>query len=84
VEGAIAAASAGESEWLRGWFSGMSPTAFASLSADRGIDAEAFAAGYMTFFIYSGVIGIAALVLAIVIMRKAPPPSAEKPAEAPA
>lgn len=83
VEGAIAAASAGESEWLRGWFSGMSPTAFASLSADRGIAAEAFAAGYMTFFIYSGVIGIAALVLAIVIMRKAPP-IAEKPAEAPA
>jgi len=84
VEGAIAAASAGESEWLRSWFSGMSPTAFAALSADRGIDAEAFAAGYMTFFIYSGVIGIAALVLAIMIMRKAPPPSAEKAEPAPA
>jgi PAT family beta-lactamase induction signal transducer AmpG len=75
VEGAVAAAAAGESEWLRSWFSGMSPTAFARLSADRGIPAEAYAAGYMTFFIYSGVIGVAALVLAVLIMRKTPPPS---------
>lgn len=80
VEGAIAAANAGESEWLRSWFSGMSPTAFAKLSADRGIPAEAFAAGYMTFFIYSGVVGVAALVLAIVIMRKSPAHAKEAPA----
>jgi MFS transporter, PAT family, beta-lactamase induction signal transducer AmpG len=75
VEGAIAAANAGQTEWLRSWFSGMSPTAFANLSADRGIPAEAFAAGYMTFFIYSGAIGIAALFLAVLIMRKTPPPA---------
>lgn len=83
VEGAIAAASAGEMEWLRSWFSGMSPTAFARLSEDRGIAAQAFAAGYMTFFIYSAVIGIAALALAIIIMRKTPPPEAKRQ-EAPA
>ena len=78
VEGAIAAANAGETEWLRSWFSGMSPTAFARLSEDRGIPAEAFAAGYMTFFIYSGVVGIAALVLAALIMRKSPPPDQQQ------
>jgi MFS transporter, PAT family, beta-lactamase induction signal transducer AmpG len=73
VEGATAAAAAGETEWLRSWFAGMSPTAFAHLVEERGVPAEAFAAGYMTFFIYSGVIGIAALVFAIAVMRRSPP-----------
>jgi PAT family beta-lactamase induction signal transducer AmpG len=85
VEGAIAASAAGEMEWLRSWFAGMSPRAFAALSEDRGIPAEAFAAGYMTFFIYSAAIGVAALFLAIVIMRKTPPKADDAPAaEAPA
>lgn len=84
VEGGISAAAAGESEWLRSWFRGMSQTAFVHVSQDRGVPAEAFAAGYMTFFIYSGVIGVAALVLAIVIMRKAPPPGDSDGAAAPA
>ncbi|MGE0742982.1 MAG: permease [Hyphomonadaceae bacterium] len=70
VEGATAAAAAGQSEWLRSWFSGMAPNAFAHLSQERQIPAEAFAAGYMTFFLYSGVIGVAALVLAVFVMRR--------------
>jgi PAT family beta-lactamase induction signal transducer AmpG len=78
VEGSIAAAAEGGG-WLQGWFAGISPEAFASLSADRGIPAQAFAAGYMTFFIYSGVIGIAALVLALMIMRRTPRPAEEEP-----
>lgn len=83
VEGATAASAAGESDWLRGWFTGMSPRAFAHLVAERGIPAEAFAAGYMTFFIYSGVIGIAALVFALAVMRRQPPAAAtETPAPA--
>lgn len=85
VEGATAAAAAGETEWLRSWFTSMSPTAFAHLVQERGIPAEAFAAGYMTFFIYSGVIGIAALGFAIAVMRRQPPPvdtAAETPAPA--
>jgi PAT family beta-lactamase induction signal transducer AmpG len=73
VEGATAAASAGESEWLRSWFTAMSPTAFARLSEERGISAEAFAAGYMTFFLYSAVIGIVALILALLISRRGSP-----------
>ena len=85
VEGAIASAAAGESEWLRSWFTNISPTAFAHLVQERGIPAQAFAAGYMTFFIYSGFIGIAALVFALAVMRRQPPPSdAAKDAPAPA
>ncbi|QGZ96968.1 AmpG family muropeptide MFS transporter [Terricaulis silvestris] len=85
VEGAVAASAAGESDWLRGWFTGMSPTAFARLSTERGIPAEAFAAGYMTFFIYSAIIGIAALVFALAVMRRTPPATdAAKEAPAPA
>jgi len=84
VEGAIAASAAGEMEWLRSWFAGMSPRAFAALSQDRGIPTEAFAAGYMTFFIYSAVIGVAALMLALAIMRKTPPPQTVEESPAPA
>ena len=83
VEGATAAATAGETEWLRGWFASISPTAFARLVQERGIPAEAFAAGYMTFFIYSGVIGVLALIFAIAVMRRQPP-AADSSKEAPA
>jgi PAT family beta-lactamase induction signal transducer AmpG len=86
VEGATAAAAAGESEWLRNWFTGISPATFADLTQERGIPAEAFAAGYMTFFIYSGVIGVLALVFALMVMRRSPPATDpakdEKPAPA--
>lgn len=83
VEGATAAAAAGETEWLRSWFTNMSPAAFAHLVEERGVPAEAFAAGYMTFFLYSGVIGIAAFVFAVAVMRRQPP-AAEAKQEAPA
>lgn len=79
VEGATSAAAAGETEWLRSWFTSMSPTAFAHLTQERGIPAEAFAAGYMTFFIYSGIIGIGAFVFAIAVMRMTPPATDETP-----
>lgn len=85
VEGAIAAAAGGESNWLRGWFGGISPDAFAHLVEERGIPAQAFAAGYMTFFIYSGVIGVLALVFALAVMRRQPPatdPAEKSPAPA--
>jgi PAT family beta-lactamase induction signal transducer AmpG len=73
VEGSTAAAAAGEMDWLRGWFSSISRNAFAHLVQERGIPAEAFAAGYMMFFIYSGIIGILALVFALAVMRRQPP-----------
>src|SRR5262249_51331179 len=70
VESATAAAAADEGSWLRGWFTGMSPDAFAQLVDDRGIPAEAFAAGYVMFFAYSGVIGVVALLLAFAVGRR--------------
>jgi PAT family beta-lactamase induction signal transducer AmpG len=73
VEGAVAAAASGESTWLRGWFTNIAPNAFDHAVQEHGQPAEAFAAGYMTFFIYSGVIGIAALVFALAVMRRSPP-----------
>lgn len=82
VEGATAAAAAGQSEWLRGWFSSMSPTAFAHLAAERGIPAESFAVGYMTFFLYSGVIGVLALIFAVAVLRRSPPAAKTEPAVA--
>jgi PAT family beta-lactamase induction signal transducer AmpG len=70
---------------LRSWFTNISPAAFAHLVEERGVPAEAFAAGYMTFFIYSGVIGIAAFVFAVAVMRRQPPATdAKSEAAAPA
>jgi PAT family beta-lactamase induction signal transducer AmpG len=69
VEGATAAAASAGGEWMRAWFTGMSTTAFSNLALQRGVPAEAFAAGYMVFFLYSGAIGILALVFALAVMR---------------
>jgi len=77
VEGATAAAAAGESNWLRGWFTNIAPDSLAHAEQEYGRPAEAFAAGYMTFFIYSGVIGALALIFAISVMRQSPPATDE-------
>jgi PAT family beta-lactamase induction signal transducer AmpG len=77
VEGATAAAAAGESEWLRGWFTNIAPDSLAHAEREYGRPAEAFAAGYMTFFIYSGVIGVLALIFALSVMRQSPPATDE-------
>ena len=84
VESAVAAAAAGESNWLRGWFTGIAPNSFAHAVQEYGRPAEAFAAGYMTFFIYSGVIGVAALAFALAVMRRSPPAADAEKEEAPA
>jgi PAT family beta-lactamase induction signal transducer AmpG len=76
VEAATAAAASGGGESLRGWFTGMSPSAFAHLAQQRAIPAEALAAGYMVFFLYSGATGVLALVFALAVMRASPPPRA--------
>ena len=77
VEGATAAVAAGESHWLRGWFSNIAPDSFAHASQEYSRPAEAFAAGYMTFFIYSGIIGVFALIFALAVMRRQPPTTDE-------
>lgn len=83
VEGGTAAAAAGESNWLRSWFTNIAPDSFAHAAQEYNRPAEAFAVGYMTFFIYSGVIGVFALIFALAVMRKTPP-AAEEAKEEPA
>lgn len=75
VEGAVAATAAGEGNWLRGWFQHIAPDSFTHAVQEYGKPAEAYAVGYMTFFIYSGVIGVLAFIFALSVMRQQPPPS---------
>ncbi|NWG52447.1 MAG: MFS transporter [Hydrogenophilaceae bacterium] len=82
VEGATEAAAGGGFQWMRGWFSGMSPDAFARLAAERGLPAEAFAIGYVSFFLYTGVVGVAGVALAYLIMRRGANAQAQEKAPA--
>jgi PAT family beta-lactamase induction signal transducer AmpG len=55
---------------LTGLFADLPPAAFAAGAADLGVSAAALGAGYAVFFFYSCLIGLVALVLALVIARK--------------
>jgi PAT family beta-lactamase induction signal transducer AmpG len=69
---------------LTGLFSGLPPASFAAGAADLGVSAGALGAGYLVFFLYSCVVGLVALVLALVIARKQArdPALRERPAPA--
>jgi PAT family beta-lactamase induction signal transducer AmpG len=64
------AAPGGPLAGLTGLFSGLPPASFAAGAADLGVSAAALGAGYLVFFLYSCVVGLVALVLALVIARK--------------
>ena len=70
VEGATNATVAGQLEWLRTWFGGISPDSFARLSLANGVPAEAYAAGYTMFFLYTVGVGVLAIFLAFSVMRR--------------
>jgi MFS transporter, PAT family, beta-lactamase induction signal transducer AmpG len=55
---------------LTALFSDLPPAAFATAAADLGVSAAALGAGYTVFFLYSCLVGLAALVLALVIAGK--------------
>jgi PAT family beta-lactamase induction signal transducer AmpG len=57
-------------------FSNLPPAAFASGAADLGVPAAALGVGYAIFFVYSCLVGLAALVLALLIARRTAPVSA--------
>jgi PAT family beta-lactamase induction signal transducer AmpG len=65
-------------------FSDLPPESFAGAAADLGVPAAALGAGYAVFFFYSCLIGLAALVLALIIagrqMRGATPGKRAAPA----
>ena len=65
------AAPGGPFAGLTTLFSDLPPELFAGVAADLGVPAAAFGAGYAVFFLYSCLIGLVALVLALIIAAKA-------------
>lgn len=55
---------------LTGLFAELPPESFAAGAAALGVSASALGAGYLVFFLYSCLIGLAALVIAIIIARR--------------
>jgi PAT family beta-lactamase induction signal transducer AmpG len=70
---AQAAEGTGPLAALRGLFAGTPPQAFASAMAKSHVDPTALGAGYLTFFLYSGVVGIGAMILTVLVARLTPP-----------
>jgi MFS transporter, PAT family, beta-lactamase induction signal transducer AmpG len=64
------AAPGGPFAGLTALFSDLPAASFAAGAADLGVSAAALAAGYAIFFFYSCLVGLAALVLALVIAGK--------------
>jgi PAT family beta-lactamase induction signal transducer AmpG len=64
------AAPGGPFAGLTGLFSDLPPAAFAAGPADLGVPAAALGAGYMVFFFYSCLVGLVALVIALIIAGK--------------
>jgi MFS transporter, PAT family, beta-lactamase induction signal transducer AmpG len=62
---------------MKGMFSGLTPESYVSAGAKLGVSPAAMGVGYTTFFIYSALIGIAAIVLCLMVAARQP-----KPAEA--
>jgi MFS transporter, PAT family, beta-lactamase induction signal transducer AmpG len=64
------AAPGGPFAALSALFAGLPPASFATGAAELGVPAAALAAGYAIFFFYSCLIGLIALVLALIIAAK--------------
>ncbi len=69
---ARSAESGGPFAPLKALFAHAPPQAFASAMAKSQVDPAALGAGYVVFFLYSGVVGVAAMVLAVLVARVQP------------
>jgi PAT family beta-lactamase induction signal transducer AmpG len=73
VEGAAASADAGGVfAALKTLFVGLPPQTFADAMEKSGVTAAALGSGYVVFFIYSALIGVAGVVLAFMVIRLKP------------
>lgn len=73
VEGAARNADAGGmAASLKSLFVGLPPNALVEGAAKTAVTPAALGAGYVTFFLYSTLIGVAAIVLAFIVARKQP------------
>jgi len=71
VEGAARLAdSGGVLSGLKGWFAAQAPANFAAAVARSGVTPPALGVGYMVFFVYSALIGVFALALSLLLLRR--------------
>jgi PAT family beta-lactamase induction signal transducer AmpG len=76
VEASAAAADrAGALAGLKALFTRLPPEAFASAAAKSGVSPGALGAGYVVFFLYSALIGVVAIVLAVIAATRQPKPA---------
>ena len=71
-ESARAAEAGGFNAALRGWFGALPQGSLAEGAATAGVSAPSLGAGYVTFFLYSVVIGVFAVVLAFIVAKRQP------------
>lgn len=55
---------------LKGLFTRLPPESFTAAGAKLGVSAQAMAAGYTTFFIYTALIGVVAIVLSFMVAAR--------------
>jgi MFS transporter, PAT family, beta-lactamase induction signal transducer AmpG len=67
---AQSAAAGGAPSVLMGAFSKLPPESFAHATERSGVSPAALAAGYTVFFAYSTLIGIFAIILAFIVVRR--------------
>ncbi len=73
VEGSAAAAdTGGPMAALKSLFAGLPPQAYAGALERSQVTPAALGAGYLVFFLYSTVLGLAAVVLAFMVARRTP------------
>ena len=71
VEGsALAAEAGGPIGLLKGLFTRLPPESFTAAGAKLGVSAQAMAAGYTAFFIYTALIGVVAIVLSFMVAAR--------------
>ncbi|HQR88340.1 MAG: permease [Caulobacter sp. 32-67-35] len=67
---AIAAEAGGPIGALKGLFTRLPPESFTAAGAKLGVSAPAMAAGYTAFFLYTALIGVAAIVLSFMVAAR--------------
>ncbi|PVM85132.1 AmpG family muropeptide MFS transporter [Caulobacter radicis] len=82
VEASAAAAEHGALAGLKGLFARTPPETFAAAGAKLGVSGQAMGAGYVAFFIYTALIGVAAIILSFLVAARQPKVQAAKDAAA--
>ena len=62
---------------LKGLFGSMTPESLVSGAQKANVTPAALGAGYFTFFLYSSLIGVVAVVLTFMVARRQPPKASE-------